>query len=80
MWEDRELQSKHVINSDLTENEKEIIKMFVNCAIKEMTNPNGRWQYWDGFQTGIAQTLKLLGREDIWDLIDYEFPYHDELN
>jgi hypothetical protein len=79
-WIDRPLRSIQVLKSNLTENEKELIKLFVNCAVKERINPNGRRLYFDGVQTGIAQTLRLLGREDIWDLIDYEFPYHDELN
>lgn len=80
MWIDRDLQSRQVMESNLNDKEKELIKLFVNSAIKERINPNGRRLYFDGFQTGIAQTLRLLGREDIWDLIDYEFMYHDELN
>lgn len=78
-WQDRKLQSPQVLNSNLKENEKELIKLFVNSTIKERLNPNGRGLYFDGIQTGIAQTLKMLNREDIWDLIDYEFSYHDEL-
>ncbi|PAD70547.1 hypothetical protein CHH83_01730 [Bacillus sp. 7586-K] len=79
MWIDRELQSKQVLESDLNDQEKELIKLYVNSAIKERLNPNNRWQYFDGIQTGIAQSLKLLNRSDIWNLIDYEFSYHDEL-
>jgi len=77
-WIDRDLQSKQVLESDLSNRERELIKLYVNCAIKERVNPK-RWQYFDGIQTGIAQTLRLLEREDIWDLIAYEFSYHDEL-
>ena len=79
-WEVRELRSDKVLNSDLQDKEKELIKMFVNCAIQERTNYNGRRLFHDGMQTGIAQTLKLLNRDDIWDIIDYEFMYHPELN
>lgn len=79
-WQVRELQSPQVLNSDLTESEKELIKLFLNSAIQERVNYRGKGRYFDGIQTGIAQTLRMLNREDIWDLIDYEFPYHDELN
>lgn len=78
-WMDRDLRSRHILESDLKENEKELIKMYVNCAIKEMINPNGRASYFDGIQTGIAQTLKMLKRDDIWELIDFEYGCHDEL-
>lgn len=79
MWVDRDLQSPQVLNSNLSDKEKEIIKLFVNSAVKEQHNPNNRGLYFDGIQTGIAQTLRLLGREDIWNLTNFEFMYHDEL-
>lgn len=78
LWIDRELQSRQVLESDLNDLEKELIKMYVNCAIKERIHPT-RFQYFDGIQTGIAQSLRLLNRNDIWELVDYEFSYHDEL-
>jgi hypothetical protein len=78
-WKDRELQSKQVLESNLTDSEKELIKLYVNSAIKEKLNPNGRGLYFDGIQTGIAQALRLLNRSDIWELVSYEFMYHDEL-
>ncbi len=44
-----------------------------------MTNPL-RAKYYDGVLTGIMQSLQLLGRKDIFELIEMELPYHDELN
>ena len=79
-WKVRELKSREVLESGLNNEEKELIKLYVNSAIKEKINRNGRGQYSDGIQTGIAQTLKLLKRDDIWALIGYEFRYHKELN
>ena len=78
-WTDRELKSPQVLNSTLSEGEKEIIKIHVNSCLKERINPNGRGPYFDGIQTGIAQTLKHLGREDLWDLIVTEIGYHNDL-
>lgn len=79
-WKNRELKSPHVIKSNLKDNEKELIKLYVNCAIMERLNFNEKGKYFDGIQTGIAQSLKLLERNDIWELINSEFMYHDELN
>jgi len=78
-WKDRELKSKQVLSANITDNEKEIIKTYINCAIKENQNPNGRGQYFDGIQTGIVQCLSSLGRADLLDLIIVEYSEHDEL-
>lgn len=79
IWIDRELQSPHVLNSNLTEKDKELVKICVNSAIKERLNPNGRGLYFDGIQTGIVQALRIMDRMDIWEMVSYEYQYHDEL-
>ncbi|WP_144537033.1 hypothetical protein [Bacillus thuringiensis] len=74
-----ELKSPYVLEAQLTDNERELIQYYITCAIQEMTNPI-RAKYYDGVLTGIVQSLQLLGRKDIFELIEMEFPYHDELN
>ena len=78
-WTDREIRSKTILDSNLTDNEKEIIKLVVNSAVKEQLNPNGRGLYFEGIQEGAVRILTLLGREDLIKYLDYEWGCHDEL-
>ncbi|MCU5282627.1 hypothetical protein [Bacillus thuringiensis] len=74
-----ELKSPYVLDAKLTDDERELIQYYITCAIQERTKPH-RAKYYDGVLTGIVQSLLLLGRKDIFELIEMEFPYHDELN
>lgn len=74
-----ELKSPKILNSNMTSEEKELIELFITCAIQKRINP-AKAKYFDGILSGIAKTLKILGRKDINDLIAIEYPYHDELN
>lgn len=78
MWKEIELRSPAILNSTLTSDEKDLIKLYILHAIRERKNFN-QSKYYEGVATGIAQTLRMLGRNDIWELIEEEVSYHDEL-
>ncbi|MFJ8531134.1 hypothetical protein [Bacillus sp. NPDC094106] len=74
-----ELKSPQILKAKLTDDERGLIQYYVTCAIQERTKPH-RAKHYDGVLTGIVQTLQLLNRKDILDLIEMEFIYHDKLN